>query len=172
MDWHIELDGPVGKAKAERIKNWILKHPEDLDELMKFFLGDQSRRCQNAAMALSKIGDENPVLIRPYIPILIQSLNDNPIDAVKRNIVRLLQFHTIPEAHRGSLVQQCFDYLLDRQTPVAIRVFSMTIIGNHCLQYPELSTELSLILKDEMPYASAGFRSRARKILKQIERSI
>ncbi|MCV9386101.1 hypothetical protein [Reichenbachiella ulvae] len=169
MDLSTHLQGPVSKTNALAIKNLVFEQPELMNDLVDIFTGSDYRLCQNAAMAISKIGDEKPELFSPFIPQLIQSLESNPIDAVKRNVVRLLQFHSIPEELQGQLIQHCFDYLLDRQTPVAIRVFAMTIIGNLCMIYPDLKAELTLILKDEMPLASAGFRSRARRILKQIE---
>jgi hypothetical protein len=44
----------------------------------------------------------------------------------------------------------------------------MTVLGNLTMALPELGKELAILIEDELPYGSAGFVSRGRKVLKQI----
>ena len=89
--------------------------------------------------------------------------------AVKRNIMRLLQDIEIPKPLYGTLTDKCFA-LLDPKETIAVRVFSMTVLANIAKQEPDLKKELRIVIEDQLPYGSAGFLSRARKVLKEINR--
>ncbi len=88
---------------------------------------------------------------------------------MKRNTVRVLQDIEIPDNLKGILAEKCFEFLTSNQEPVAVRVFSMTILANMAKKLPDLKKELSIIIEDQMPFASAGFISRGTKVLKQIK---
>ena len=90
-------------------------------------------------------------------------------DAVKRNTVRILQFITIPRSLQGQAAAICFDLFQNTEEPVAVRVFSMSVLARIAHDQPELKSELKILIEDHLPYASAGFLSRARKVLKQLE---
>jgi hypothetical protein len=90
-------------------------------------------------------------------------------NAVKRNTMRLLQFAKIPKAYSGQVVEKCFHYLLDKKEAVAVKVFSMTVLSHIVRNEPELKHELRIIIEDYLPYATPGFISRARKVLKEID---
>jgi hypothetical protein len=108
-------------------------------------------------------------LLTPHIEKLILNLqHENLHDAIKRNTVRVLQNANIPESLHGILVDICFKYLQNPSEAIAIKVFSMTILFNLTNYYPELKDELKFVLEEQFPFQSAGFRSRAGKILKQI----
>jgi hypothetical protein len=50
-----------------------------------------------------------------------------------------------------------------------VKVFGMTVLANLCEKLPELKNELRIIIEDQMPYGSAGFKSRGSKILKKLQ---
>jgi hypothetical protein len=81
----------------------------------------------------------------------------------------MLQFIEIPPALQGIAAEACFENLSSEE-PVAVKVFAMTVIANLCKDYPELKSELVPLIEDQLPFATAGFRSRARKVLRQIEK--
>jgi hypothetical protein len=69
----------------------------------------------------------------------------------------------------AKLQTSVFEYLQNPKIAVAIRVFSMTVVANITEGQPDMRRELKLILEDQLPYGTAAFKSRARKVLKQIE---
>ncbi len=100
---------------------------------------------------------------------IIQHLHKPDIhDAVKRNIVRILQNVEIPEEHYGEVADVCFTWLEDPNVAVAIRVFSMSVLWNICQKEPELMPELRATIEDWIDYSSTGFKSRGNKVLKMI----
>jgi hypothetical protein len=46
----------------------------------------------------------------------------------------------------------------------------MTVLFNIVKKYPELKDELKMSIEDQLPYGSAGFKSRGRRILKSLEK--
>ena len=74
----------------------------------------------------------------------------------------------IPDDLLGILAEPCFEFLTSNQEPVAVKVFSKTILANMAKKLPDLKKELTMITKDQIPYASASFVSRGTKILKQM----
>jgi hypothetical protein len=108
-------------------------------------------------------------LIKPHLKTLFQILQQPVVhDAVKRNIIRALQFVKIPKAYQGRAVNVCMKFLQDGKEKVATRVFAMTVLANLASEIPELKNELIPLIEDMMPYGSAGFISRGRKILKEL----
>jgi hypothetical protein len=52
---------------------------------------------------------------------------------------------------------------------VAIKAFSLTILGNLAKKYPEIIPEIKLLIQDQMPDQTAAFKVRAKKLLKEFE---
>jgi hypothetical protein len=158
------------KAQRERITKYIGDDPKKFTELVDIFLTGPYRITQRAAWPLSYCVEQNHSLIKPHILTLLKFVErpDAP-DAVKRNIVRLLQFIEIPKRNQGRIANLCFTFLLDKKEPIAVRVFSMRVLGNLAKKMPELKNELIPLIEDEIPYGSAGFISRGRKVLKELK---
>ena len=99
----------------------------------------------------------------------ILNLKNPVIDAVKRNTIRTLQDIYIPDHLLGEATDILFNIMMDRNEPIANKVFTMTTLYNICKREPDLANELKIIIEDQMPYGSAGFKSRGLKTLKKLE---
>ena len=89
-------------------------------------------------------------------------------DAVKRNTVRILQVVPIPKKFQGTVMNLCFDYIVDPTEKIAVKAFSLTVLRNLSQLYPEIKQELRTIIEDRWEFETAAFHSRAKKILKEI----
>lgn len=157
------------KHQTNRIIKWIGNDQKKFDELVSLFLKGEYRVTQRAGWPLSYIAVEHPQLIKKHLKKLLLNLSNTDLHpAVIRNTVRLLQFIHIPSDLQGLCTDTCFRLLNDKKQPIAIRVFSMTVLGNCCMEYPELKQELQLSIEAQLPYSTSGFRSRARKVMNQI----
>ena len=166
MNLQQSLPDRYSQTEFKKIIDWINGSSEHFAELMELFFEHDSRKNQYAASIMIHCVDKWDYLLTPYLEKLILNLqNDNLKDATKRNTVRVLQDVKIPENLHGILANICFKYLQNPTEPIAIKVFSMSIIHNLTKKYPELKEELQFILEEQMPFQSAGFKSRARKIL-------
>ncbi|QSE97658.1 hypothetical protein [Fulvivirga lutea] len=168
MDIKKELLKEHSKEQAEYIAAFIGTDKNRFKDLMSLFLGDDYRTSQRAAWAVSKCHDKNPELIAPYLKHMLQNLEKAHHDAVKRNTLRILQDIEIPESLWGKTADVCFKVMQSSAEPIAVKVFGMTVLANICQKVPELKNELRLIIEDQLPYGSAGFKSRAKKVLKDL----
>lgn len=170
MDIKKEVLKEHSKAQTLKVVKYIGNNPVRFKELVQTFLNGPYRVTQRAAWALSCCVENNPALIIPHLRVILKMLKRNDThDAVNRNIVRLLQFIDIPKKYYGVLVNICFE-LMDPKQPIAVRVFSMQVLSNIATHLPDLKKELRLVIEDQLPYASAGFLSRAKKVLKELQK--
>lgn len=164
-----ELLKAPSQAQRNKIVTYVDAHEDRFAQLVDIFLTGTYRVVQRAAWPLSYCVQEHPHLIKPHLRKLLLNLErDGLPDAVKRNTLRLMQFIEIPKAMQGLAADICFRFLANPQEPVAVRVFSMTVLGNLAGRQPFLKKELKILIEDQLPYASAGFTSRARRVLKTL----
>lgn len=164
-----ELQKDFNKSTCDRIVAYIGDDPKRFSNLVDAFLNSEYRINQRAAWPLSYSVKKHPELIKPHLKKVITNLKKPKIhDAVKRNTVRFLQFIEIPRSLHGITLDHCFKLLQDKKEPIAIKVFSMSVLANLAKEYPELKGELIATIEDQMPYGSAGFIARGKKVLKQL----
>jgi hypothetical protein len=157
------------KTQTSRIVAYVGNNKERFKELVTVFLEGPYRVTQRAAWPLTYVVEENPKLIVPHLKAILNFLKKEEIhDAVKRNTIRLLQFIDIPKQHESQVTDLCFQFLTDKKEPIAVRVFAMSVLAQIARKHPDLKKEISVLIEDELPYASAAFVSRGKKVLKQL----
>lgn len=167
MDLHKEILKEHSKAQCDKVVKYVGNNPERFAELMKLFMSDEYRVIQRAGWPLSYCVEQYPELIKPWFKLIIERLQKPAVhNAVHRNIVRLLQYVTIPKRYHGEVMNSCFEFIASNDTEVAIKAFSLTILEHLSKEYPDIKPELKLIIEERWPYETAAFRSRAKKILK------
>jgi hypothetical protein len=170
MNLLIEIKRKHSRAQMLKIVQYVGADSKRFDELVKVFLNGPYRVTQRAAWPISNCVELHPTLVRPHLKKLLSYLGKkDEHDGVKRNILRLLQFISIPYSLQGKTVDLCFQFLRDTKQPIAIRVFAMTVLANLAKENPELKNEIIPLIEDQMPFGSAGFLSRGKKILKQLK---
>lgn len=138
-------------------------------EIIEIYCAGPYRITHRAAHVIEGISRRYPRLIQPHLKRLIRELQrPQATVSLKRNTIRLLQFIDIPPPLRGDVLNICFDFLQDKKEPIAVKVFSMSVIGIIAENEPDLLRELKVIIEDQLPYSGPAFRSRAFKVLKKI----
>ncbi|MFS4418329.1 adenylosuccinate lyase [Maribacter sp. 2307ULW6-5] len=74
----------------------------------------------------------------------------------------------LQKKHLSALTAICFDWLLG-DAKVAPKAYAMTCLHLLGEQQPWIHPELKVILERDMPLASAGYRARAKNILKKLK---
>jgi hypothetical protein len=172
MDLQAAILAEHSKENTLKIVAYIGNSKERFAQLMKLFLGKDYRTTQRAAWPLGIIGQQQPGLIQPYLSTLVTLLNNNNSQpsAVQRNITRILQTVPLPEAIHGKLMDACFKLVESIETPIAIKAFSLTILGRLAKEYPEIKNEIKLLIEANLEHASAGVKSRAEKVLRELNK--
>ena len=159
------------QSNTLKVVDYVGVNKSNFKKLITIYLEGPYRITQRAAWPLSVCVERHPSLIYPHLTQILNFLKkDNIHVAVKRNTVRLLQYIEIPKRLHSKVTNICLNFLLDRKEAIAVRVFSMTVLNNLSRIYPDLKNELKLIIEDELPYASAGFLSRAKHVLKEMNK--
>jgi hypothetical protein len=159
------------KAQCTKIVNWVGSSQQRFDELFGLFLHDEYRVLQRAAWPVSYCVTGHPAFINKHWKQFINNLKRPGLHAsVKRNSIRLLQYLEIPVKYHGAIMNICFSYLESTAEPLAVKVFSMSVLGNMAKKYAEIKPELILIIEDQLPQQTAGFKSRAKKVLNQLSK--
>ncbi|MBL7741810.1 MAG: hypothetical protein JNK14_21500 [Chitinophagaceae bacterium] len=156
-------------AQKDKIVKWIGADQKRFDELFYLFINDEYRVIQRAAWPLSYCVQQHPELIRKHFTKLVKNLHQPHLhDAVKRNTIRILQDTDIPKKLHGEVMNICFDYITDPKEKAAVKAFSLTVLQNLSRQYPDIRNEIRTIIEERWDQESAAFRSRAKKILKEL----
>ena len=157
------------KANCNAIVQWIGDSQQRFDELFDLFLNDEYRVVQRAGWPLSYAAADHPKFIQKHFSKLLKNLQKpNLHNSVKRNTIRLLQEIPVPERFQGQVMDICFDYISSPAEAIAVKAFALTVLHNLSKQYPEIKPELRTIIENRWDYESAAFKSRAKKILKNL----
>ena len=159
------------KVQALAIAHHSCASDTNFNELMACFLSNDHRVAQRAARSVSWTSKEKPEMVLPYIGVLVQQMQRKDVHpAIVRNSLRILEKISIPEAFHGEVMDTCFSFVESPQTPIAIKAFALTTLFNLSKIYPEIKQELILIIENQIDNGSPAFKSRAKKILQQLNK--
>src|SRR6267154_5900766 len=97
------------KKQCDQAVTYVGASPARFSQLVDLFLSGPYRATQRAAWPLSCCVQKHPKLMEPHLTkVLNYALQPGIHDAVKRNVVRLLQFIEIPVRLRGKTATICF----------------------------------------------------------------
>ena len=156
------------KTNCDRIVTWIGSNQQRFNELFYLFLNDESRVTQRAAWPLSFSAIAHPALMKNNFEKLIKNLHHpNLHDVITRNTVKLLQQIEISEECEGDVMNICFQYVESPTEAVAIKAFSLTILGKLAKKFPEILPEIKLLIEGQSEHQTAAFKSRSKRLLKE-----
>lgn len=159
------------KAQCNKIIDWVGDDQKRFDELLNLFLNGEYRVAQRAAWPMGYCVEQHPGFIKKHFGALIQNLHKPGIhNSIKRNTVRILEVIEIPEKYQGEVMNCCFQYLESPTEAVAVKAFSLTVLGKLAKFYPEILPEIKLLIEEYSPNQTAAFKSRAKHLLKAFEK--
>jgi len=165
------LEAEHSKSLTTAIVKYVGDDKKRFKELMNVFFNAEQRLTQRAAWPMSFIAIEYPQLLNPYFDRLIKQLQaqgNHP--AIARNILRILQEIKIPEKHWGILIDISFRTIMSETEPAAARAFAITVATKISINYPELKSELLILLKElnTLPQLPS-MKSRVQRALKELK---
>lgn len=170
MNLREEILKEHSKAQCDKIVAWVGNSQKRFDDLFNLFINDEYRVVQRAGWPMSYSAIAHPELFNKHFGVLLKNLaKDNLHNAVKRNSIRLLQEINIPESYQGEVMEICFKYVASPTEAVAVKAFSLKVLGNLAKVYPEIIPEIKLLIEDQMSIRTAAFKSRAKQLLKSFE---
>ncbi len=160
------------KINTQFLADYIGNDVQRFADLMHLLLNDEPKVTQRAGWVMSYCVEKYPDLLLPYLKPMIQNLQEKKDlhNAIKRHTMRAFCQVDFEEDLLGRVADIGFNYLSSMEEPVAVKIFSMTVLGNICQKEPDLAQELKLTIEAQMPYGSAGFHSRGKRILALLEK--
>ena len=167
MDLRPEILKEHSKAQCNKIVQWVGNNEERFNELFHLFLNSEYRITQRAAWPLSNSAIAHPEFMKGnFVKLLINLKKPNLHNSIKRNTVRLLDAIEIPVKYEGRIMEICFTYLESPGEAVAVKAFSIGILGKLAKKYPEIIPEIKLMIEEQLPHQSAAFKSRSKAFMK------
>lgn len=171
MDLETEILKEHSKRQTVRIAQWIGTDKKRYRQLMELLLHGEPVVTQRAAWILISCYEIHPPLITAWIPELLNKMQEpNVHDALRRNVVGILQCCEIPASQLGIIANLCFEYLGEPSTPVAIRANAMTVLARIAEREPDLKRELRTSIELMLSQGEPAICSRARHIMKRLDR--
>ena len=171
MDIAGQLLREHSRKNTDRIVRWMDHDPARVKEVMEVLLGDDRLLSQRAAWVVGVMADDRCALLTSWLPKLVKKMQEPGVhDAVRRNVVRALQFAEIPPRFLGEVATVCFDELASPSAPIAVKACAMTVLERVVQREPDLGRELRLIIEQQLPYGTAAFHARAKRVLASLPR--
>lgn len=175
----LEVDS--SRSKRSEIAFWITKKPPYVRETLQWGFSEDSELLIPSAWVLEIICEHKTKLFFKDKYIFFERLptikNDTALRSAAKICEMLCKFHfrktfgpffeVLNKMDRQQITACCFDWLISEQK-VACQVPAMQALAylGEDKNEPWIHQELKNILMESAPYKSAGYQSRARKILK------
>lgn len=161
----------MGTKQAEWLAVSAIENPAVFNKLLEYSFSPDKKLAFHASWILTKVCDKYPEIIYPFLSQIVSSLEKIDNESSIRSFLRILSLTDINKVNsrqHGPLADYCFKAINSAGTAIGIKAYSMEILYQLTVRYPELANELSASIKNIMEEGSAGITSRGRMILKKI----
>jgi 8-oxo-dGTP diphosphatase len=170
-DLQTMINGMMGMQEADWVATSAIENPAIFNKLLEYSYSQDRKLAFRSSWTLTKACDKFPELIYPHLPKIIESLPMFDNESVKRSFLRIVSLCDVgilSTRHHGILADHCFSMLRSGYSAIAVKAYSMEILYNLSVIYPELGSELSSSIRILMEDASAGIEAKGKSILKKI----
>lgn len=163
------LRQPISKAHILALSSIVLAKTELINDLFQIIETQSLHDAMLASWLLCHLHEADDKLLETRTEKIIALLFSTGSDSVRRNLLKIAADFPVPEAAAAQLFDQCLQWMLDENRAIAVRCNAMQLLFCICQSEPELASEVKTAILLVNNYGSAGFRSRAKKILKKLK---
>lgn len=121
-----------------------------------------------ASWSLRTHAQNHPGEVHGYLKQVIEVIEDDLLPGpVLRNLSGLLCDHAIPENLENRITIIAFKILSNHKHPVAVHSNALQLIKKICRKYPELNTELNLVMERHPFKDSASIKAHLKSTVKK-----
>lgn len=168
MDIATQLLTELSRRNTDLIAHYIGNDAEKFHHLMDLLFHGKAPIPQRAAWVVTHIAEKYPELCLPFIEPIILHLEKFEHTGIHRCLLRFISEMDIPESLQGQLYDICYQWLMDKHAPIAVKVHCMQILFNISEVEPDLKHELRLIIEELTDHESAALRSRSQYLMKKL----
>ena len=154
------------------IVNYVGDDADKMKVLMSFVCGNNKLLVQRATWPLGYIVIEHPHLVLPHLDTLMAGLTKAPHPAYKRNVLKFLrEMDNIPEQYHSSIINHCFNIVLQKNDPAAVIAFAIIILGNFYRIYPEIGGEILAAIEPLQHHELPSIKNSSIRLMKHIHKT-
>lgn len=169
MDIRAQLLAELSRTNIDFTIQTLGNDKQHFRELITIVLNEKDPLPMRASWVAEGITAKYPEMILPYMNDLIKNLRRFTHPGTLRNLLKIFSRMEINEKFHGVLADTCFEWMADEKMPAAIKVYSMQILANLTLIYPELKNELFEVIDEQIPRSSPAFKAHAKKVKMQLK---
>jgi len=154
------------KLKKEEIASIVGVNEQSFKVLADLAFSREMPICWRATWLMDYLAELEPSLAEGYLAQFWEELFRDHQVGVSRSLIRLLSRNEIPEHYHGKATDLCLEWLEKVSVPVALKVYAMEVLLKIARLYPELVNEFIMIIEEQIPYNSVGYKSRSKHIIK------
>ncbi|MDO7170617.1 adenylosuccinate lyase [Mariniflexile sp. AS56] len=121
--------------------------------------------------------------IVPYLDLFCSNIKNVHLDSAMRPVAKVCHFiaqesnskqantlqKVLKPKHKEQLIEVCFDWMIGNHK-IAPKAYAMDTLFNLGYDYPWVHPQLTQILEKDFPLQSAGYKARAKRILKKLNK--
>ena len=178
-----ELDY-VNHSRLNRKKyaHLVINNPDLIPQVLDILFNVDDKQSCRAAWLLEFVARENLDAILPYLDRITEHMHKVHLDSAVRPMAKICEYlieayyhknqnHTkdyLKIVHKERIIELSFDYLITDQK-IAAKAYSMQTLYLLGKDYDWVHPELIMILERDFHSGSAGFKARARCLLKKLK---
>ena len=165
------------RKSREKNRNYILKHPELMEEMITFCFSISDKNHHKACWIMELVAESKIDSFFPYTKIIIDKIHlikdESALRSISGIILQLANNFTYKNSNLfdyddlEKISTTAFDWLIN-DIKVATKAHAMKILFLIGKKQDWIYPELNTILSQDAYSHSAGYKSCARKILKKI----
>jgi len=176
----------VNASRENRSKyaNMVLKNMSLFPKLIDILLMVDDKVSCRAAWVLEFVCADYIYAIIPYLDKFTSNLRKIHLDSAVRPVAKVCQFIVVAHyakkpnilkkalkpIHKELIIEACFDLMISNHK-VAPKVYAMETLFLLGKETDWIHTELAIILEQDFPTQSAGYKVRAKRTLKKIKKN-
>ncbi len=130
----------------------VLAQPAKRIELIDIALSDNQPMAWHACWVMNHAADKDKTIFSSAIPRLIEFLPNVTSESQKREILRTISKHIIPEDYEVQVYDYCLELMKSKNEAIGIKGHCLTILKKMIKKYPDLEDEVRLTLTEILPY--------------------
>ena len=156
------------------IRDYVLQHPEKLEDLIKIGLQEKDKIHIKACWSLELIFEIKLELILPFLDDFLAKISQLKDDSAIRPISKICMFLSrsktiqLSENQETKIIETCLDWLI-QDKKVATKAYSMRTLFNFGKKHPWINEELKTILSQDYFKHSAAYQAAAKDILRKLK---
>lgn len=174
----------VNHSRDKRLyyANLMIKNPHVIPKLVDFLFRVDDKMSPRAAWVFEFMCSKHLEAIIPHLDNFTEHLHQVHIDSAVRPVAKICEYlakayygkedtkikQALLPKHKEKIIAACFDWMI-KDAKIAPKAYSMTTLFLFGSEYHWIHPELVLILERDYQKQSAGFKARARHIIKKLK---